>query len=409
MKRNWIIYNNLIQPDTITDYKVQKEVLKRINTYIRQKPNKNNEKKNMNKVVKMIYCPGVIKKAIYSFILVLIILIITPRPGTAQLEENLPPVANLYLNPSVHLSSSSVKVLDEVFFIGSDSYDPNPNDNITFLWDFGDGNHSNETSPIHIFPRVGEYTIKLTVNDGNLSDTSLLKLFVYSEGGNPPVAKIVVDSAKDASGSNYANVSEPILFDASGSFDPDGFQLTYKWDFDDGSTSSQKIVSHEFESDGTYTVVLTINDLEELMRQESITIKIGTGESSSTNNGQASEDDNFGTAIAFLVGGVVIVFILLILWFFIGRFRQRTIARATGTGPQKAEIPEKPAERTGMPEFLKPDKSSAERASRRARVDQLKDQESKLKQVMLRKKLQDERRKLDDDMKKELKDMGIEL
>ena len=42
-------------------------------------------------------------------------------------------------------------------------------------------------------------------------------------------------------------------------------------------------------------------------------------------------------------------------------------------------------------------------------MDRLTTNASKMKQVMMRKKLQDERKKVDDDMKQELKDMGIEL
>lgn len=42
-----------------------------------------------------------------------------------------------------------------------------PEDNLlTYSWDFGDGNSSNEVSPLHEYPRDGQYTVEVTVSDG---------------------------------------------------------------------------------------------------------------------------------------------------------------------------------------------------------------------------------------------------
>jgi PKD repeat protein len=49
-------------------------------------------------------------------------------------------------------------------------------------------------------------------------------------------------------------------FSAAGSTDPDGEIASYEWDFGDGSTDTSETVVHEFESDGTYTVALTVED-----------------------------------------------------------------------------------------------------------------------------------------------------
>jgi outer membrane protein assembly factor BamB len=40
---------------------------------------------------------------------------------------------------------------------------------LTYSWDFGDGNTSTETSPLHEYPVAGEYTIEVTVSDGTKS------------------------------------------------------------------------------------------------------------------------------------------------------------------------------------------------------------------------------------------------
>ncbi|KZN34380.1 hypothetical protein N480_22515 [Pseudoalteromonas luteoviolacea S2607] len=41
-----------------------------------------------------------------------------------------------------------------------------PSDNVSYLWDFGDGHISNDVSPQHIFEQAGSYQVSLTINDG---------------------------------------------------------------------------------------------------------------------------------------------------------------------------------------------------------------------------------------------------
>jgi PKD repeat protein len=56
-------------------------------------------------------------------------------------------------------------------FNGSNSYDPDDEDNIvSYLWDFGDGTNSTMANPTHIYSAVGNYTVTLTVTD-NHGDT----------------------------------------------------------------------------------------------------------------------------------------------------------------------------------------------------------------------------------------------
>jgi len=53
-----------------------------------------------------------------------------------------------------------------------------------------------------------------------------------------------------------------IVFDASGSSDPDGTIVKYVWDFGDGTTleTSEPTVTHSYSAPGTYTVTLTVVD-----------------------------------------------------------------------------------------------------------------------------------------------------
>ena len=49
--------------------------------------------------------------------------------------------------------------------------DTSTGDNLTYLWNFGDGNTSPEQNPIHEYAVSGEYTITLTTTNNYGSNT----------------------------------------------------------------------------------------------------------------------------------------------------------------------------------------------------------------------------------------------
>jgi len=55
---------------------------------------------------------------------------------------------------------------------------------------------------------------------------------------------------------------EKLSFSAEGSFDPDGDELDYLWNFGDGNESNKKTIKHQFDKVGSYTVYLKITDEE---------------------------------------------------------------------------------------------------------------------------------------------------
>jgi hypothetical protein len=256
-----------------------------------------------------------------TFSIVLIILsilsIITvsaqDKPSDNEPPKNLPPVSNPMLDYNVHPTLNSADVLDEVHFIGDESYDPNPGDNITYFWDFGDGEVSNESSPNHVYKRIGVYTVKLTVNDSQLSDTNSIKIIiVISQINHEPIARILLSGEKDNLGNNLANVNEPIYFNATESYDPDGFPLTYEWDFGDGNTGSGENIIHEYTEDGTYTIILKVIDKDSLDSKDIIEIIIGTGESKNNNKKDDNNQDGTSTLSMIAIGITVLIVILLV-------------------------------------------------------------------------------------------------
>lgn len=88
------------------------------------------------------------------------------------LPKNLPPSANPggpYL----------CRVGDPCPFDGSGSYDPDPEDILTYVWDCGDGQVKTGPTTSHIYLDAGVYDVCLTASDGHLSDTECTWAVVY--------------------------------------------------------------------------------------------------------------------------------------------------------------------------------------------------------------------------------------
>ncbi|MFF7494346.1 PQQ-dependent sugar dehydrogenase [Streptomyces rubiginosohelvolus] len=91
----------------------------------------------------------------------------------------------------------------------------------------------------------------------------------YLAGSNrSPVAKAAADRT---SGPTPLAVS----FSSAGSADPEGGNLTYAWDFGDGTTSTDPNPSHTYTTAGTYNPTLTVTDPEGLTGTASLVVTAG--------------------------------------------------------------------------------------------------------------------------------------
>ena len=130
---------------------------------------------------------------------------------------------------------------------------------VSWSWNFGDGTTSNEQNPTHTYESAGTYTVTLTISNGITSDSISHTITVY--GNTPPVAEITLDITNQLD--CYLNESR--TFDASSSYDPDGYITKYHWDFGDGATTDTIIpsVTHTYKSlhePYGYWLTLTVYD-----------------------------------------------------------------------------------------------------------------------------------------------------
>ena len=97
----------------------------------------------------------------------------------------------------------------------------------------------------------------------------------------------------DFSFSDELSVGVPVLFDSSDTFDEDGDELTFHWDFGDGFENILENPEHTFFKSGIFNLILEVNDGENTSTKEKI-ITIENKFSLGDNIKQKKNELNFG-------------------------------------------------------------------------------------------------------------------
>lgn len=163
--------------------------------------------------------------------------------------------------PPVAAFTADIVYLD-VSVDGSGSSDPDGTI-VAWDWNFGDGAIASGVTATHSYATAGVKTITLTVTDSQgLQDSATMDVTAI-EPPKPPVAAFTWTA-------DYLSVS----FDGSGSSDPDSVIVMWAWDFGDGGTATGEMASHVYAAGGTYTVILTVTDSQDLSdsQSESVTV-----------------------------------------------------------------------------------------------------------------------------------------
>ena len=116
--------------------------------------------------------------------------------------------------------------------------------NVSFSWDFGDGNFSTQYSPTHTFYNPGTFQVSFAVNDGCSYDTTYQTILVN------PLPNV-----------NFG-VSDSILCeDETFYFNNNSINVSSDWSFGDGNTSSLTNPNHSYQDSGSYMVLLQVTSL----------------------------------------------------------------------------------------------------------------------------------------------------
>lgn len=138
-----------------------------------------------------------------------------------------------------------------VLLDASQSYDIDKHA-VNFEWLLPDRTRVNKAAFTWDAPSGGIHFITVTANDGQGRKNSITRETVKILVNRPPVA--VVDSLV------YACTGQTILFNGSLSYDPDGDAVSTKWDFGDGTSTSETNPAHTYRTPGYYTVKLLLDD-----------------------------------------------------------------------------------------------------------------------------------------------------
>ncbi|MFA6333135.1 MAG: PKD domain-containing protein, partial [Methanoregula sp.] len=152
----------------------------------------------------------------------------------------------------------------------------NPNEKVQFTdqstnaptawaWDFGDTASSTLQNPSHVYQIKGIYTVSLTARNANGKDTETKTSYINV--GMPPTAEFIPVIVP------YQQYKVPMTV---GFVDQStGMPTSWEWNFGDGATSAEQNPTHNYATEGTYTVTLTVKNSfgsDTKIRQNLITV-----------------------------------------------------------------------------------------------------------------------------------------
>lgn len=195
----------------------------------------------------------------------------TTTTVTKDVVLNLPPIAGIVPLP--------VGNSQTVAFDGSPSIDPQPDGDtasLTYAWNFGDpasgaSNTATGKTPSHTFSTRGDFVVTLVVTDKYGTPSVPYQMSIHIN--QAPTAVIAGPP------SIVLNTPYTATFDGSGSTDDGGaVNLTYDWDFGDGSAhATTATATHTFAaptSNTTRTVTLKVTDVFGMSSTATVSVKL---------------------------------------------------------------------------------------------------------------------------------------
>lgn len=122
----------------------------------------------------------------------------------------------------------------------------------SYMWDFGDGQTSNEASPAHVYENEGVYTVRVSLTGPGGEDDLEKTNYIFVGDVEPPVALFTADPLD-----GLAPLTVSFTNQSTGSI------IGYQWYFGDvqlpdGGLSGEENPTHTYQEAGTYSVLLTV-------------------------------------------------------------------------------------------------------------------------------------------------------
>lgn len=161
-----------------------------------------------------------------------------------------------------------------------------PNDPLSYVWEFGDGTTSTLMNPTKVYASAGNYTVKLTTTNTYGSDVKTIQVTVYG------VTNATVNQSTLSSGSG--SVTKQFVLTNSLSFN------NFSWAISNGGSglfSNQGTVSFVFTQAGYYEVTVTGTNANGCTTSTIIPVTIAS-EEVNTGNGGGLESESLGDLLS---------------------------------------------------------------------------------------------------------------
>ena len=133
-----------------------------------------------------------------------------------------------------------------------------------------------DTNGVRIhFDAYGKSTSGTPTSEGQITHNSLSEdsTVLLQPGAPPPQPPIAAFTYTPT----YPEANQAVTFNASASYDPDGYIVSYKWDFGDGTPpviESDPVTYHTYASFGDYIVKLTVTDNSSLTDNQTASLHV---------------------------------------------------------------------------------------------------------------------------------------
>ena len=152
------------------------------------------------------------------------------------------PVASFNLNGNVCLPQGTAN------FTNTSTINDGTGPLLTYVWNFGDGNTSSATNPVHNYTTAAPFTVSLIATSNNGCHDTVTKAInnIYAQ----PNAVFTVDRIENCQGDSFKFTDQSTAQNSS--------VTQWAWNFGDGTISTQQNPVKTYSAPGVYTVTLKI-------------------------------------------------------------------------------------------------------------------------------------------------------